>query len=72
MGAGASNDGKWMNMGAIGYGRGPITYPPLSFLGPENTRVAYRAGIFWSVSVSISWYLKYRYRSKTQSVLSVL
>ncbi len=28
----------------------------------------YEIGIFWSVSVSISWYLPYQYRRKTRSV----
>jgi hypothetical protein len=31
----------------------------------------YRVGIFWSVSVGISWYLPYRYQRKTWSVFSV-
>jgi len=31
-------------------------------------RVAYQVGIFWLVSVGISWYLPYRYQRKTWSV----
>ncbi len=36
----------------------------------QNTRVVYRIGIFWSILVSISWYLPYQYRRKTRSVHS--
>ena len=36
-----------------------------------TTRVVYRVGIFWSVSVSISQYLPYRYQRKTRSVFLV-
>jgi hypothetical protein len=39
--------------------------------GAEISRVAYRVGIFRSVSVGISRYLPYRYRRKTRSVFSV-
>jgi hypothetical protein len=36
--------------------------------GGDFSRVVYWSGIFWLVSVGISWYLPYRYQRKSQSV----
>ena len=41
------------------------------FSNNEKFRVAYRVGIFRSVSVGISRYLQYRYQRKTMTVFSV-
>jgi hypothetical protein len=46
-------------------------YRPSGRHGHQFCRVAYRVGIFRSISVGISRYLPYRYRRKTWSVFSV-
>jgi hypothetical protein len=49
-----------------------VAYPQAPIKMNIYIRVAYQVGIFWSVLVSISWYLPYLYQTKTRSVLSVL
>jgi hypothetical protein len=44
------------------------TYQTLKTDFDQKTRVVYQIGIFRLVSVGISWYLPYRYQSKSRSV----
>ena len=59
---------KYVTVSVVPVGIYTIRQSFLQVIASVGSRVVYPIGIFWSVSVSISWYLPYRYRRKIWSV----